>query len=660
MELTTVKYPMGCIIGGQRLVLDAHEAVTGQKNKSGQREGIRVVTGLTRFVQKALGYAEEIEIIQGKKKRKITINKRSRNKWIARVSGNHNELTKKQHAVINKVIYQRTHYSSHKQRDILANHLKGFASGREDIKAFQCDYTKVQAVDHLFQMQMGDEEKEKEHQRYLALDITNKITNYVKNSSLVLMQDYEDFTSKLSIFHTSIFKADDLQKTIDSTVYFDQETYLKAFEISCGFCICELKFMDPSKALMQAVRSNTLTENRLKFLLAKGADLHAIKINNLPLVHYAVHQKNVPMLKMFLNHGGDVHAKNAYGVPLIVCAIQSGSCEMIELLLANQCDVNAMYQRKTLLHRAVTLGNQKVVRLLVQHHADVGLKDRYGYTAIHLAMIHHQNDLQKRRALLSALIKEQDKSILNIPNLRGTPPLHCAIENYDVEVVKILIENGADLSATDKNQITPLFKALYSPRDLDGRRDRREEIVKLLLEAAPDSVNQPDNQGVTPLCVAVYNFDLLMLQELLNNGADVNSQDEKGNTPLHVAIRTGGFCKIMIEELLKKGADVDIPNKAGLTPFHFAFLFRCDNALLKKFLDKSQNINLPDTSGSTLLHLAVSQYNLKMTQLLIRAGANVGAQNKDQKTPVQIACKLPSYHPDRKKIIEAFTALAEA
>ncbi len=104
-------------------------------------------------------------------------------------------------------------------------------------------------------------------------------------------------------------------------------------------------------------------------------------------------------------------------------------------------------------------------------------------------------------------------------------PLHVAVKEGDIELVKHFLEKGANVNIQGAFGETPLHIAV----------DRGyESIVKLLLE----------------------------------NGADPNIQSNEGNTPLHLAVIASSAD--IAYELVKAGADKSIKNKAGKTPLDLA------------------------------------------------------------------------------------------
>ena len=127
-------------------------------------------------------------------------------------------------------------------------------------------------------------------------------------------------------------------------------------------------------------------------------------------------------------------------------------------------------------------------------------------------------------------------------NNSGGGPLHRAMDNYDTEALRMLLEAGADVNARDEWGHTPLHTAA----------DRGNvAATRILLEAGAD-VNARDKWGRTPLYRAAGG-DIAATRMLLEAGADVNARDRRDRTPLHEAADRGNVAATRM--LLEAGAN---------------------------------------------------------------------------------------------------------
>jgi ankyrin repeat protein len=156
-----------------------------------------------------------------------------------------------------------------------------------------------------------------------------------------------------------------------------------------------------------------------------------------------------------------------------------------------------------------------------------------------------------------------------------------------------------------------------------------------LTTLAPSLIQRDALKGLLP--VAIINDDAEFAKTLLDNGADVNEQDEHGNNPLHVAAMRSSREKI-ITLLLdpKHKAKIDAQNKESYTPLHFAAMNN-NSALVELLLKNKANVNVQNKEGNTPLHFAVKNKNTALVNLLLGAGANKDIANKAGKTALDIA-----------------------
>ncbi len=142
----------------------------------------------------------------------------------------------------------------------------------------------------------------------------------------------------------------------------------------------------------------------------------------------------------------------------------------------------------------------------------------------------------------------EDGAHVSATNEGGETPLHYAANHGHIEVVKVLLDNGADVSAKGTGCGTPLQWAA---------RNGQIKAAELLLARGAD-VNQRGGGGRTALHDAVTHEHIDMVELLLSGGAAVNARATGGRTALHVAAYN---CKVEIGRiLLERGADPMLTN----------------------------------------------------------------------------------------------------
>ena len=127
------------------------------------------------------------------------------------------------------------------------------------------------------------------------------------------------------------------------------------------------------------------------------------------------------------------------------------------------------------------------------------------------------------------------------------------------EVVRVLLSaDGADPNVLNDDGESPLFLAVHR-----GALN----IVEMLLEAGADT-SVSLNTGDRPLHVAAVDGSHYIGKVLIASGADVNARNSSGSTPLILAARNGR--NDFTEMLLQNGADPDMADNDGLTAMHYA------------------------------------------------------------------------------------------
>jgi ankyrin repeat protein len=199
-----------------------------------------------------------------------------------------------------------------------------------------------------------------------------------------------------------------------------------------------------------------------------------------------------------------------------------------------------------------------------------------------------------------------------------TPLIHAASSNPDPEVIRVLLEAGADVN---QGNYDVRFKTFTSPL-LVAVRESTPEVVRILIDAGAD-VNQRNHRLATALTAAVYRNDLAMVTLLLSAGAKVNVWDGYGNTVLRIAEREGSDPAII--QALQEAT----PHSATLrmTRDEFYEIVATGSAAeVAAASSEGADANTKDEDDYTvLMHALRSDQDLDVIQLLLEAGADVNS-----------------------------------
>jgi ankyrin repeat protein len=281
----------------------------------------------------------------------------------------------------------------------------------------------------------------------------------------------------------------------------------------------------------------------------------------------AIEGGNKEAAKFLKENGADLHRTDNFKRSVLHFAARGGNVEILETLLSQPgTNVDALDGRaRTPLHHACKKDRKDAVEALLNHGADAKAFDFEGMTPLHRAVEANYNPdvLDVFKAHLG------DKADWNIPAKNGDTPLHVATRNAQNICIEKLLDLGADPSREGANGLLPLHVAVLGNNDW---------ITGVLLKGMKDKGVPPDRHrdknGWSILHYASTRDDRGHAEKLIEAGADVNAKATNGDTPLHVAVRTGKDQLVAL--LLSKNADLYAANAEGETPLDTAAKMKRD------------------------------------------------------------------------------------
>ncbi|CAM9755926.1 unnamed protein product [Scytosiphon promiscuus] len=232
-------------------------------------------------------------------------------------------------------------------------------------------------------------------------------------------------------------------------------------------------------------------------------------------------------------------------------AVRGGHVGMVNSMLEKGTSANAEDENGEVpLHVACLRGNPDMIRSLLRGGARVDELDRNGLTPLYVAA--YTGDGPAVRALLTA---GADVTIRCGDSL--LPLMHVAAHAGRVNILRLLLDNGASVKGLNAHGDTPLHFAAFSSKLCS---------MRLLLEAGAD-INARDDAHGTPLNKAVMKSLNRALLALRAASADENPQDDPQLSPSQVeeVASTVGDGAEAVDLLLRAGADETIVNSRGET-----------------------------------------------------------------------------------------------
>lgn len=211
-------------------------------------------------------------------------------------------------------------------------------------------------------------------------------------------------------------------------------------------------------------------------------------------------------------------------------------------------DINAMVDDRSLLSYAVDFGNVSVVEYLVEHGADLEVKDENGRNAFLMATFNYSVGFTDAKVVNFFLEKGVDA---NVQDNKGNSALNYAVMYGNNEALNYFLEKGLDTTTKDDEGATVLHYAVASGN---------KEMVDYLLEKGLD-ITAKNNDDVTMLHYAALGGNKEIFDCLVEKGLDIRAKDKDDMTMLHYAVLGGN--KEIFDSLVETGADLTAENKKG-------------------------------------------------------------------------------------------------
>ena len=289
------------------------------------------------------------------------------------------------------------------------------------------------------------------------------------------------------------------------------------------------------RAAVQTLLKQGLNENAVNAALPDGTTA----------LHWAVRTDDVEIAEMLIRAGAKVAAADRYGVTPLSLSSLNGNAGMIEILIRAGADPNlANPYGETALMTAARTGSVEAVKILLDHGATVDAKESvHGQTALMWAVVENHPEVVR-------LLHERGANINATSSVLVPPPIRAD---------RVGQAAGAGITrqkaqSAPQGRVTPLLYA---------SRDGNLEMVKLFLQLGAN-VKASDANGTSTLVIALINGHVGTARFLLENGADPNAADGYGRAALFTAVdlrnlgargtRESTDLVDLIEQLLVRGA----------------------------------------------------------------------------------------------------------
>ena len=354
----------------------------------------------------------------------------------------------------------------------------------------------------------------------------------------------------------------------------------------------------------------------VKWLIDHGADPNIANSRGEQPLDRALLLDYMKVAETLCDNGGSPNAITEDGVTVLAKAIDRGKKGQLEFLLAHKGDPNAKFQGgRTALHFAARKTNEAASKALLAAGADINATDEEGHTPLDYVDV-------SSGAEFAAWFKSQGaKHGEPKAEPNGDTVLHRVVGDGNLAVLKETVEAYPKLlDQRNEEGLTPLMIAV-SEGWLEGAET---------LAAAGANVGLKAGHDKTLAFLAAESGKLAVLKWVVSKGVSPKEPDGYGRTPLQRAAEKSLEC---VQWLVEQGVDINAKSKSDDTALVTA-LSRDRVDVVKFLIEKGADLRAADSNGTTLLHRAARKKSPELAKLLLAQGADINARDKRGTTPL--------------------------
>ena len=377
-------------------------------------------------------------------------------------------------------------------------------------------------------------------------------------------------------------------------------------------------------------------EGVVKLLLDNGARLEERNyLDETPLLLACTHVMT-DVVRLLLERGARVEARDKNGeTPLVRASQRRGgrAVDTIRLLLQFGAAVDGRESRRGMTPLMSAIQNQcdDNASLLLENGADIEAKSTQNCcTPFILACNTGMLDIAKTLLKRGVNIKHTDED--------GRSALAYACRSGHNHVVQFLVEQGLDIESRCNGGWTPLYYCMVPGTT------RREDVGRFLLDLGADlEARVADGRSILAAVTAfAYSFDnVKVVKWLLEQGADIESQNVHGETPLVLAARSCWHNTALA--LFEAGANANVTARDGRSVLQLIIVCHGRPAFVESLLERGVNIEHKDNEDRTALSHAASCYTESagtIVSMLLKKGADIHSKDNQGRAALSYAASL--------------------
>lgn len=289
----------------------------------------------------------------------------------------------------------------------------------------------------------------------------------------------------------------------------------------------------------------TFISNQVSTTTLRGLLIQPNSRGNTPL-HCATLSSHSNLVHLFVSKINDngIKLKNNMGDTALHLAVAGDSHEDLKItrILVERCPILGKednFSKEYPIYIAAERGSLEILQFLLRFR-DFPVIGRSGKTALHAA-------LARRNVGIFTFLVENRRELVAQKDDQGNTPLHYVASSGDLEMARSILNASSNQYIAhihDNIGISPIHVAAFQGH---------VKLIQLILQSRPDSFELVDNSGRNFLHVAVNEGRKNVVKYVIENGELKyllsNQQDNNGDTPLHLAVRNHNL--VMVKLLLK-------------------------------------------------------------------------------------------------------------